>query len=974
MKKKRMSRPRFCFFNFKHLVHVVNAICPNCRSWNLGTPSGADRFCSWCGCAWFELEVRVSPETVYLPPLHAQPPNGKSRPRLKKAAEFPSFKLRVQNNGLLPVTVTGIAVAPAETAFFPALQSPPAEATTRSKKRGGRSPGWSLAPGEGREIEGYLHPEKLRQHMHAVAVAALASPPGKDALPLAGRNSPDAPPILGLGEVLGLQKQTAATPAQQSGDDDPGPEILHSLDLYIQIQLVPGGPAPICRVTVMPPPEFELLTPALHLLPAGETHADFLKCEPLLGVRVLNGAAQLLRLQSTQPGLRFTPLSPNGLPVALRAGEENNELRFQVEVAQELVEACRKKDQPLLAGLELVCETPPGIYPLQAAPLKIIPRRSASLAFPDLIGDRAGQKLLQAWALAGRPRLLPVRVKNDGEQALTIYAVEATAELDCLKRKSPALPLRLAAEETAVISFMLEVHGQEMTAIRQGLVAFRFRTEESGSERTAQFALQIEARVPSAFRGLAALDLGARSSCVAVLAQQEGEKETAARLVPIHGEPFMPSAIIYQRVAEERSYAIGRAATAAQKNLDTARCVLDDLKKKLNQDLPRPILIAGAAAPVSLEPRVIIADYVQALLRAAEEQIAEELFQRGQEKEEPDFSACLLSEIMLACPATFTFKQKQTLRQALQELGVKAEQVQPAAAMACFANFKAWLAEWIAGASQESAITRHVLAYDLGAAYTDLALVRFDLAAPTGKKLNDSPALTLQTKILGVDGDEQFGGQSLTAALAKFLAEKALAQLERKMPIRPQLPLWHRAGAVPLLPIARLGFWNWKKLLQIAEQLKCRSHATAAPVETPLHAAIMSTPFAVHVVCDKKLQTAAVDEIAVPAGFVEKILAERLGLHLRKMQKLLQSAKLAKPDLIHVSGGSAVLPVVRETLSRAYDCRIAFAGETRADSTTTSLTSAQHLKASVALGSAQYLQLQQNGGAITNNDNPAKSH
>jgi hypothetical protein len=383
---------------------------------------------------------------------------------------------------------------------------------------------------------------------------------------------------------------------------------------------------------------------------------------------------------------------------------------------------------------------------------------------------------------------------------------------------------------------------------------------------------------------------------------------------------------------------------------------VDDLKRSLQRGQPRPVLPAQSSTPIMLTNDAIVSDYLGALLRAAENRLAAEIFQRGRQQPEADFGACLLQDLLVACPATFTFQQKQVLGQTLAGLGVnvKAEAFQSAAAMACFTELGKILSSeadespsGVAGAQTAARATRvrHVLAYDSGAAFTDMALVQLDFSARPGKKIEDSRAMKIRAKILGLDGDDQFGGQNVTAAVAKYLAQQAVAQIEKKLKKRAQVPLWFHPGALPVRKLEQFGFLNWKCLWHHAEQLKRRLALNPALAKS-------ATPrMTLHIVVDKKLQSATIAPLAVQAGFLEKILVPRLELHLRKMQKLVRQAGLQAPDLIYLSGRSAVLPAVFAGALHSFNDRPA-----------ANPAFLQNLKASVALGSVQYLRILQNGG------------
>jgi molecular chaperone DnaK (HSP70) len=920
------------------------------------------------------MDVRLSTAVVYLFPENGGAENGDRSASQPSPGKTPAFKLVLKNNSLFPVQVVGIISTPVPCVYFPSLEN----STKKAERRTGQhhSSGMiQIAPGEIRQLEGRFHLTKVRQAMRT---------PGPGTQTSAPRENPALPPthesLRQASPASDWKNEREAEPAEEEAlpkDTGEGGVETHwrALQLELQVQLSPAWPAPACELTVLPPPEFELLTPALHLLPAQEAEAGTTKCAPAAILRLRQGAARISELKSAQSGIHFDLASHDGFPVDLQADDENNELRFHVEVANEVIAACRKNRRPLPVDLKIICAAPSGVFRPRRASLKIVPRLLAQLAFPDFnYSPSGGPPELKTWALAGRVRNLPVRVQNASDQALEIYAVEATRELAQLVRKSPALPLRLAPQETTTFHFMLDMRAVESAATCAGMVALRFRTEENAGVFAAQFALHVETRTPSAFKGAAAMDFGASDSCLAVMEEGDNEK-ASARLLEIRGEALARTVLVYHHAGKEleRSYEIGREAVSA-KEPGQARPKLswrfvEDLKKSLQHEQLRPVLTAQAAPPIMLTNDAIVEDYLRAFLHAAEERLAEEIFQRGQRQQEADFGACLLREILIACPATFTFQQKQTLRQALAELGmnVRADSFQSAAAMACFSELgkifslgEGGSPNAAAGSQGRSgtAPVRHVLAYDSGAAFTDMALVRLDFAATAVEKITESDAVSVGMKILGLDGDDQFGGQNVTAAVAKHLAQQVVAQLEGKLKTRVQLPLWHRTGTIPAKAIEQIGYLNWKHLWHHAEQAKRRLSVNPSLAES-------TTPrMALRIIVNKKLQAAVIAPVQIKAVFLEKVIAARLELHLRKMQRLIQQAGLDAPDLIYLSGRSTVLPAVRKMISRTFNSRVVFAGalQSSQDLSTAKLTPLQFLKASVALGGAQYLRLLRNGG------------
>ena len=364
----------------------MNLVCPKCQSWNLGTPSTADKFCSWCGSLLFDLEVRLAAETVYFfpenggkksnKPKNDNPVEGELPKRKPRSRPEPGFKIVLQNNGSLPIQIMGLAAVPVPCVYLAPARSAAKKMAVESKpRRASAAGGIQLAPGETREVQGRFHLPKLRQAMRA-RTAGQAAP--------------------------GWREKGAQTEAH-----------WQSLKLQVLLRLSPACSVPAGELTVLPPPEFELMTPTLHLQPVQERQAGAATtpCAPAASLRLRSGTAKISRVESAHPGIRFNSISPNGQPLALHASEENSVAHFQVEVSNELLAAYRQKQRPLLSGVKIICAEPPGVFRPQPLPLQIIPSVLAHLSFPDITRDAvSGQHELKTWALAGRLRTFPGRV------------------------------------------------------------------------------------------------------------------------------------------------------------------------------------------------------------------------------------------------------------------------------------------------------------------------------------------------------------------------------------------------------------------------------------------------------------------------------------------------------------------------------------------------------------------------------------
>ncbi len=904
-------------------------LCPNCKSWEIAAEA-ADRFCSWCGCCAQDAECFAAPEIIYCSP-HDD--------------EIPTFKLHLKNHGLAPLEITGIATEPVSCAFFEYFVT-----AVRKKNASPKQSHLLLAPGEERTLAG---------HFQATALQTLLAPffdPQKTL-----RHKRPAPPSASSAPALINKPEPGESLSNSNGQ-------MHGLQVRFVVMLAGEETGPECALTVLPRPEFELLTPTIEIPAQGDEDSDAEFCQATGRMRLQQGYAHVHGFASEMPGIRFSfPPEPNEQS-APRLEEANRVFDFRVEVERELLMRHLQSGEPLQANMKLLCNDPPVYCTPNNAPLRLIPRHVPRLALLEAQRNPATrQHEMQAWALAGQTREFVLRLKNTGEVTLELYAIEATSSLECLKRKPLDLPLRIAPQAAIKLPFIIDTSAYDTNAEVAGALALRYRgaTRETYS---TECALRFDVRVPKPFAGVAALDFGTAQSCIAI-AKLDHEQET--RLVKIQNDPFVPTAILYQNfeAGGERTYEIGYAALSAPSGKAAALHTVQNFKQHAGEEQARQVYLTGAKQIAALPYHVIITDYLRRLVAAAEENLAGELYRQEQSGAEADFSCCQLREMAVICPATFTFQQKQALRNALAELGCAAEehaQLLPAPALSACSELEASIARWQeefrSGANQAN--TRHILVYEMGAGATEMALVRVAMNPPAGRTIADAENLQVHLKILGSEGDEQFGGNNLTSALAKYLAQQALTQLEAKLGTKVVLPLWHRLGQTPNKKMEQVGFVNWKRLWQHAESLKCQFADLSLPARVTL------PRLTLQILLDKTFQAAEVEKLVVHSSLLEKVVKARMELHVRRVQNLLRQARLAAPDRILLAGKSTLLPGVQKYLAGAFaahGCEVEYLGRQsvmRLGAITSAPPSLYELKAAAALGGAKYLRLLKSEGSL----------
>ncbi len=818
------------------------------------------------------------------------------------------FELEVRNTGLIPLEILGVATEPLGCALFPAFallaKSPlPVRLT--------------LAPGATHRLVGNFP----RATMHALFSPHNTSGNGR-ALPASFAEL--ARPEVHVRFVLLL------------ADDMRGPETA---------------------ITILPRPEFEVLTPSLEVFEEGIARATLPANMPVR-IRLRQGVAHVREVRSSLAGLTFTPAKKTDAP----AEAENGTLDVHLEIERALVLRHLQSGEPLRTDIQLLCENSETVFIPQNAALQITPRRVPRLLVLGAQKHRAsGLSEVQTWALAGRARDYVLQLKNENEHEIALHAIEATGSLECLKRKALDLPLRLAPGATLALPFVIAAQDITQNAEITGTLALRYH--DANAQFTAECNLRIAVRTPQPFAGVAALDFGAAQSCIAVAAKNDA---ASARLLKLQSDHFVPTAIVYQSIEANgaRHYAIGHDALSAKSSKEAALHVVQNFKQFLGGTLARQVYLTREQRVVTLAYRDLLADYLRALLSAAEERIAEELFQRQLAGEDTDFAHCRLHDLVLAAPTTFTFKQKETLRQLLAELGIAAEsnlQLVPAPVLSACSALELLLPQWQreAQSGKNDSATRHVLVYEMGAGATEMALVQF-----TPKPQNAEGEFSVAIKILGSEGDEQFGGNSLTSALAKYLAQQALAQFEQRFGAKVVLPLWHRLAQAPSKRLEQVGYLNWKRLQRYAESLKCQFADLALP------ARVTMPRLSLQIVVDKDFQAAHVENLVLHSAMLEKVVAARMELHVRRLQNLLRRANVPAPDRVLLAGKSVLLPGVQKMLVAAFasaGCEVEYVGQARAGvapAQRSALPALHDLKAAAAMGGARFLCLLKNSGVL----------
>lgn len=870
-------------------------LCPKCKSWEVAA-GAADRYCSWCGTSWLNVECRALNETLYFSP--------RERDDLQ-------FELEVRNTGLIPLEILGVATEPLGCALFPAFV-PSNQSATPTRL--------ALAPGVSQRLAGRF-PRATMQ--------ALFSPQN----------------MSGNGRALPASFETA-TEFENA-----------SVAVRFVLLLADDMRGPETTITILPRPEFELLTQSLEVFEEGAASATLPASMPVR-IRLHQGFAQVRDMSSNVAGLTFTRMEKSDVHEAA----ENGVLDFHLEIERALVLRHLQSGQPLRAELKLLCENSEAAFVVRNAPLQIVPHRVPRLRILGAQRSRVADATeIQTWALAGRARDYTLQLKNENEHEVALHAIEATGSLECLKRKALDLPLQLAPGATLALPFVIAAQEFKQNTTITGTLALRYHAE--GAPFTTECNMRIVVRTPQPFAGVAALDFGAAQSCVAVAATNEAAQ---ARLLKIQNDHFVPTALVYQNIETNgaRHYAIGHEALSAKSGKEAALHVVQDFKQFLGSTQSRQVYLTREQRVVTLAYRDLLADYLQALLSAAEERLAEELFQRQLAGEATDFTQCQLRDLVFVTPTAFTYKQKEGLRQLLAELGIASEnniQLVPAPVLSACSALKFLLPQWQreAQSGENTSATRHILVYEMGAGATEMALVQF-----TSKPQKNAAAFDVEIKISGSEGDEQFGGNNLTAALAKYLAQQALAQFEQRFGANVVLPLWHRVGQTPSKRLEHVGYLNWKRLRRYAESLKCQF------ADLTLPARITMPRLTLQIVLDKNFQAAHVENLVLHSAMLEKVVAARMELHVRRLQNLLRRANVTAPDRVLLAGKSVLLPGVHKLLAAAFasaGCEVEYVDQMRASAShvkRTALPSLRELKAAAALGGASFLGLLKNSGVL----------
>lgn len=801
---------------------------------------------------------------------------------------LPAISVLLQNNGLLPVTVLDV------------LSNPP----------------------------GYVHFPHL-----PLASNAGETAPAKSARPAI---------VLQAGEVRELQGKI--TPAALRD--------FEGAHIRLKPKLDPAVAVAECRVAVLPFPEFELLTPALQLFDTLSSQSPMLRCSSGARIRLRHGRADIRELACDQPGVIFLPDGPHPIPTELEAEKNNGTLSFQVEVERAFLAPYLRTGQPMLATLKLVCNNPPGTFAPFNSPLKIFAHPVPRLEFPDLASSVNGNPLeLQTWALTGRTRTLSLQIKNPGTLSLEIFAIKTTATLECLALQGPDLPITLLPKQSADVQFLLDTRtiadAQEIT----GKLTFQFRAGQE-TEFTARLALAIDVRQPQPYPGVSALDFGASHTCLAV-AELDDKPESMPRLVRIAGEAFVPSAIMYHDISPEgeRHYDIGHAALVASAGVDAVMHVIPDLRKHLGVEHDWEIILHHSGAAATLPAPVILTDFIKKFISEAENSLADELYRRAESG--LDFSACLLQNTLVTHPATFTDHQKRALCAVLANAGFNSPDetwLQPAPVVAGFEGLVARVPHWQAEAENATQPQlHHVLTYDLGASATGLALTRIELQPEANKTFAESTAVIMNLKTLSVDGDPGFGGDTITVALAKYLMEQAVAQLEQKLEPPVVVPLWNRALEQPQLKLEKIGYLNWRRLLRNAEHVKCLLS------ESPPDKNCSFKPMTLQVVTDGKVKAATITGVSANNELLHSLVEAHLDEHVQMLKSLVRKHGLECPEIFRLTGKSTLLPFIRARFADIFNprkCRVVYSLDGKPAKT---LLPINGLKSTAAVGGVHYL-------------------
>ncbi len=804
---------------------------------------------------------------------------------------MPAISVLLHNNGLLPVTVLDV------------LSSPP----------------------------GYVHFPHLPH----------ASNAGEPAPGRSGRSTI----VLQAGEVRELQgKITSAALRDFAG-----------AQIRFKPKLDPAITVAECRVAVLPFPEFELLTPALQLFDTPSSQSPILRCSSDARIRLRHGKADIRELACDQPGVKFLPDGTHPIPTELEADKNNGTISFQVEVEREHLAPYLKTGQPMLATLKLVCSNPPGTFAPFNSPLKIFAHPVPRLEFPDLaIAPRRDDTPLelQTWALTGRTRTLSLQIKNPGTLPLEVFAIQTTAALECLALQSPDLPISLLPKQSTEVQFLLDTRTIAEPREITGKATFQFRAGNE-AEFAARLSLTIDVRQPQPYPGVSALDFGASHTCLAVAELDDGP-ESNPRLLRIAGEAFVPSAILYHDISPEgeRDYDIGHAALAASSGIDAVMQVIPDLRKHLGVEHDWEIILHQSGNAATLPAPLILTDFIKKFIYEAENNLADELYRRRTESA-TDFNACLLQNTLVTHPATFTDHQKRALCAVLANAGFNSPDetwLQPAPVVAGFDGLIARVPHWQAEAGPSTLPQfHHILTYDLGAGATGLALTRIELQPETNKTFAESTAVIMNVKTLSVDGDPSFGGDTITIALAKYLMEQAVTQLEQKLEPPVVVPLWNRALEQPQLKLEKIGYLNWRRLLRNAEHVKCLIS------ESPPDKNCTFKPMTLQVVTDGKVKAATVTGISANSELLHGLVASHLDEHVNMLKSLVRKHGLECPEILRLTGKSTLLPFVRERLADIFNskkCRVVYSLDGKPAKT---LLPINGLKSTTAIGGVHYL-------------------
>ena len=687
-------------------------------------------------------------------------------------------------------------------------------------------------------------------------------------------------------------------------------------------------------------------------------------------------------VQQLANGYAETKILDRGDRSEISEGVPSHEVDWEQQQAEQSqrVEMSSKQDQDLVdtegsSGikfgfqLDLSPELEKPRCSVRVLPLEVRKPLVPRLAFLDIDTGADTPAKLSTWALAGRVRSFPFRIKNSGEQKIEILAIETTFSLECLVLKKTVLPIELEPGATKTISFFLDTQSVEKADVLSGDVAFRFRGD-SKSVYSSYFTLVIDVTKPRLFRGITAIDIGTTYTCVAVSESHKNEYGNSY-LIPVHGDTHIPTAIRYKDISEDGHHEIeiGKAAFAQDGKPEQDVCVIKNFIRNIGKDLTQEIKTDETGEKHSIKTETIIADYLKKILAEAENQIAARLFLLKQNNNSDiDFGACLLKQALITYSATYTYRQKSTMKEIAEEVGIKVGEdilFQPAPTAASFQGISKFIGQWTNDVLSGGLTNQcHFLIYDLGGNSTQMALLQMDITPKVTGSSSESTLAKVNTKLLGLDGDDQFGGDDITAVLIESLMIQAKDLLQQELQQDVTIPLWEHPHELPDSETDLISYHNLQRLTTDAENLKC--HLTE--IHPDSDCVLAQTNLYVMIGGDVKMFE--FQDLAVNGRLLEKRVGPRLDLHLRKIQNLVNNVGLEAPHFIRLAGMSTLLPIVRtrlNKLSAIYGCKVGYFRQEQTiepHSKALNLLPIEDLKSCTALGGIELLRQAHLNGVV----------